>query len=359
MTHTDKIIGGGMTRSNLGRAALLTVAALLLATGTAHAQLFRSTAKVGTTAAQFLRIGAGARALGMGAAQTAVGGDISSIYWNPAALSRIPVNAEVTFTHAEWLADVTYDFAAGILPIGELGTFGLFIVALNVPDDVVRTVDFPEGDGRNWGASSFALGLTYARNLTDQFSVGVNAKLIREDIWSESATGLAIDIGTLYRFEIEGLTLGASISNFGTKMQLEGRDLYFNYDPNTDVGSGPNNIPSMGRTIAFDLPLAFRIGVAYERSLTEDFRAVVAVDATHPNDNTEYVNSGLEVSWKQIVFGRVGYKSAFLRDSEQGLTWGLGLHYGITNVATIKLDYGFADYGRLKNVQYISLGVGL
>ena len=142
-------------------------------------------------------------------------------------------------------------------------------------------------------------------------------------------------------------------------MQLEGRDLYFNYDPNTDVGSGPNNIPSMGRTIAFDLPLAFRIGVAYERSLTEDFRAVVAVDATHPNDNTEYVNSGLEVSWKQIVFGRVGYKSAFLRDSEQGLTWGLGLHYGITNVATIKLDYGFADYGRLKNVQYISLGVGL
>jgi hypothetical protein len=348
-----------MTRSIVGRAALLTAAAFLLVAGTANAQLFRSTAKVGTTAAQFLRIGVGARALGMGAAQTAVGGDISSIYWNPAALSRIPVNAEFTFTHANWLADVSYDFAGGILPIGELGTFGLFIVALNVPDDIVRTVDFPEGDGRNWGASSFALGITYARNLTDQFSVGFNMKFIREDIWSESATGFAFDIGTLYRFQVKGLTLGASISNFGTKMQLEGRDLYFNYDPNGDVGSGPNNVPSQGRTLAFDLPLAFRIGLAYEYYATDDFRATVAVDATHPNDNTEYVNSGLEVAWKEILFGRVGYKSAFLRDSEQGLTWGLGVHYGITNVATIKLDYGFADYGRLKNVQFISLGVGL
>jgi hypothetical protein len=348
-----------MTRRITSRVALLAVAFLLFVPASARAQLFRSTAKVGTTAAQFLRIGAGARALGMGAAQTAVSGDISSIYWNPGALSRIPVNAELTFTHANWLADITYDFAAGILPIGELGTFGVFLVALNVPDDIVRTVQNPEGDGRNWGASSLALGVSYARNLTDQFSVGFNAKFIREDIWSESATGFAFDVGTLYRFAVKGLTLGASISNFGTKMQLDGRDLYFNYDPNGSAGSGPNNIPSEGRTIAFDLPLAFRIGVAYEYYATDDFRALLAVDATHPNDNTEYVNSGLEVAWKEILFGRIGYKSAFLRDSEQGLTWGLGVHYGITNVATIKLDYGFADYGRLKNVQYVSLGVGL
>jgi hypothetical protein len=232
-------------------------------------------------------------------------------------------------------------------------------VSLRVPEDLVRTVDFPEGDGRRWDASSFAIGISYARNLTDRFSIGVNAKFIREDVWSESATGFAIDLGTLYEFEIKGLTLGASISNFGTKMRLDGRDLYFNNDPNNDVGSGPNNIPSQGRTIEFDLPLVFRIGLAYDYYPIEDLRATMALDATHPNDNTEYVNTGLELSWKEIVFGRVGYKSLFLRDSEQGLTWGLGLHYGITNVATIKLDYGFADYGRLKNVQYVSLGLGL
>jgi hypothetical protein len=141
-------------------------------------------------------------------------------------------------------------------------------------------------------------------------------------------------------------------------MQLSGRDLFFNNDPNNNVGSGPNNIPSEYQAGDYDLPLTFRIGVAYDVYQGETFRVTTAVDATHPNDNTEYVNSGLEAAWNEIVFARVGYKSLFLRDSEQGLTWGVGIHYGIVNTTTIKLDYGFADYGRLKNVQYFSLGIG-
>ncbi len=330
-----------------------------LATDESTAQLLRSTSKVGTTAAQFLKIGVGARALGMGSAQVATSRDISAIYWNVGALSRIEQNSEVTFTHANWLADISYDFAAGMIKIGDLGTFGLSIISLRVPEDIVRSVDFPEGDGRRWDASSLAIGLSYARNLTDRFSIGFNAKFIRESIWSESASGFAMDFGTLYRSEIKGLSLGASISNFGTKMQLSGRDLQFNHDPNGNVGSGPNNIPAEYRTGEFDLPLTFRVGIAYDLYLTDDFRTTAAVDATHPNDNVEYVNSGLELAWKEILFARVGYKSLFLRDSEQGLSWGLGMNYTIENTATFRLDYGFADYGRLKNVQYVTIGVGL
>ncbi|MCC6397584.1 MAG: PorV/PorQ family protein [Bacteroidetes bacterium] len=341
------------------QAVVLLLAFIALSTVPAHAQLFRSTAKVGTTAAQFLKIGVGARALGMGGAQVGVTGDISAIYWNPAALSRMNVGSELTFNHANWLADINYDFAAGIMPIGEIGTFGLSIISLRVPEDIVTTVANPDGDGRRWDATSLAIGLSYARNLTDRFSIGMNMKYIHESVWSEGASGFAIDVGTLYLSEIPGLSIGASISNFGTKMQLDGRDLNFNYDPDDNVGTGPNNIPSKLEAGQYDLPLTFRIGLAWDYAPIEDIRTTVAVDATHPNDNVEYVNSGLEVTWKEIVFGRIGYKSLFLRDSEQGLTWGLGVHYGIPNVATVKLDYGFADYGRLKNVQYFSLGVRL
>ncbi len=330
-----------------------------LAAASANAQLFRSTSKVGTTSAQFLKIGVGARALGMGSAQVASNRDISAIYWNVAAMSRIQQSSELTFTHANWIADINYDFAAGMLQIGDLGSFGLSFISLRVPEELVRTVEFPEGDGRRWSASSLAIGLSYARNLTDRFSIGFNAKFVREAIWSESASAFAMDFGTLYISEIPGLTLGAAISNFGTKMKLDGRDLFFNNDPNGNVGSGPNNIPATYRTGEYDLPLTFRIGIAYDLHFAEDFRATTAVDATHPNDNTEYVNSGIELAWKEMLFARAGYKSLFLRDSEQGFSWGLGMNYSLENSVSFKLDYGFADYGRLKNVQYFSLGIGL
>ena len=346
-------------RATTTRARCIVLLLVVFLTTPVYAQLFRSTAKVGTTAAQFLKIGVGARALGMGGAQVGVTGDISAIYWNPAALSRMNISSELTFNHANWLADINYDFAAGVLPIGDMGTFGLSIISLRTPEENVTTVAYPEGDGRKWQATSLAVGLSYAKNLTDHFSIGFNAKYVRESVWSESASGFAFDVGTLYLSEIPGLSIGASISNFGTTMRLDGRDINFNYDPDNNIGTGPNNIPSQLQTGEFPLPLTFRIGVAWDVYPVEDVRTTFAVDATHPNDNTEYVNSGVEISWKEILFGRAGYKSLFLRDTEQGLTWGLGVHYGITNVATLKLDYGFADYGRLKNVQYFSLGVQL
>lgn len=321
------------------------------------AQLDRSTSKVGTTAAQFLKIGAGARAIAMGSAYTGISNDIYSVYWNPAGIANSSGNGEVAFNHAEWLADISYDFAAASLNFDGAGTMFVSMTQLGVPEDKVRTFDFPEGDGRVWDASFLAFGVGYARKLTDKFAIGFHLKYLREQIWNSTAAGVAVDVGTWYESPFNGLIIAASISNFGSKMQMDGRDIQFNYDPDNNPDTGPNNVLSKYETGKFDLPLTFRLGLAMDVFKDRYFRATTAVDATHPNDNTEYVNAGLELAYDEMFFGRIGYKSLFLRDSEQGLTFGGGINYHMTGSTAIQINYGWADYGRLENVQFVDIGL--
>ena len=89
----------------------------------------------------------------------------------------------------------------------------------------------------------------------------------------------------------------------------------------------------------------------------ENIRSTIVIDATHPNDNSEYVNSGIEFAFNESVFGRVGYKSLFMNNTEQGLTWGAGVQYAFGGSSSVKVDYAFADYGRLTNVQYVTVSV--
>jgi opacity protein-like surface antigen len=323
----------------------------------AFAQNDRSTSKVGTTAAQFLKIGAGARAIGMGGAYTAIGGDLYSLYWNPAGIAESRDNGQVVFNHAEWLADIKYDFAAGAIRLEDFGTFAVTLTSLGVPEDKVTTMENPEGDGRVFDASSLAIGFGFAKELTDRFSIGFHAKYVREAIWNMSASGFGIDVGTLYRTPFNDLKIGASITNFGSKMQLDGSDIQFNDDPNNDDNSGPNNISAKYNVDSYDMPLTFRVGLSMDVLNTSMFRVTAAVDAAHPNDNTEYMNTGVELAYDELIFVRGGYKSLFLRDSEQSFTLGAGLNYRITSQMRIFVNYGYADYGRLENVQFIDIGL--
>lgn len=335
----------------------LTLLFLLVAFVPAQAQLDRSTSKVGTTAAQFLKIGPGARAVGMGGAYTAIADDIYSVYWNPAGVVNSNHNGEVTFNHAEWLADMTYDFAAASLNLSGVGSVFFTMTSFSVPEDKVRTVDFPEGDGRVWDASSIAFGIGFARKLTNKFSIGFQAKYIQESIWNSSASGFAIDIGTYYVSPFNDMIIAARISNFGSKMQMDGRDIQFNYDPDNDPNTGANNVLSTYQTDKFDLPLTFSIGFAMDVIETRYVRFTAALDATHPNDNTEYINTGGELAWDETLMLRVGYRSLFMRDSEGGLSFGGGINYEITPGLKVMVNYGWTDYGRLNNVQFVDLGI--
>lgn len=310
--------------------------------------------KTGTTAASFLKIGVGARPTAMGGAYTAVASDLSAIYWNPAGIGRL-TGGEASFNHVDWIADIKYDNASFAIVLEGMGTLAGSFTTMNVGEIEVTTTEDPEGTGERYTAGATMMDIAYARQLTDRFTIGFNVKYIREDIWHMSAQSFAMDFGTLYTADVlHGLHIGASMSNFGPKMRLEGRDNKIL----VNAGSGGQNIVD-GEVVldSYDLPLIFRVGLATDVMNGDNNRLTLAVDAVHPNDNTEYVNSGFEYSWANIVSLRGGWKSAFERGTEQGLTAGGGIQYALAPQLNVLIDYTYQEFGRLKPVHYLSFGL--
>jgi len=312
------------------------------------------TLKTGSTSAQILKLNVGPRAIGMGGAFTAIADDITSLYWNPSGTANIESN-EAFFNHSSLYMDITHDFAAIATNISGFGSVGAFVSVLSMDEMLVRTISQPEGTGEFFKYGALVVGLNYARYLTENFSIGFNAKYINESIWHMNAAGFAIDVGTLYKIPVlNELRIAASVSNFGTKMQLSGRDA----TENLRAGAGGGNLVNANLEMdKFDLPLLFRFGISADVIKEESSRLTVAIDALHPNDHTEYLNSGLEYAWNEIVHVRVGYNSLFEKNSEKGLTLGFGLKYRIYDLIKLKFDYAFQDFGRLKDVHYFSVGL--
>ncbi|HQJ46317.1 MAG TPA: hypothetical protein PK195_06725, partial [Ignavibacteriaceae bacterium] len=108
-----------------------------------YSQIFRDISKVGTTAGQFLKIGPGARAIAMGGSYVGVSDDIFAAYYNPAGIAINSGNGQVAFSHTQWLADISYDFAAVSLNLESFGALFFSVTSLRVPEDKVRTFEFP------------------------------------------------------------------------------------------------------------------------------------------------------------------------------------------------------------------------
>ncbi|MFC1483445.1 PorV/PorQ family protein [Candidatus Neomarinimicrobiota bacterium] len=309
---------------------------------------------VGTTAASFLEVGVGSQAIGMGGAYVALATDVSSLYWNPGGLGRIE-QSEAIFERVDWLVDISFNYFGVAVPIPGRGTLGLSINSMTVPRSPVRTIEYPEGTGEEYNAGSIAIGTSYGLNLTDRFSLGFTAKYIQERIWHEKSSSLAIDIGTLYYTGFRGLRLGAAITNFGPPMQMDGGDLiiYEDVDPTIDG----NNDRIMGKLLTdeWPLPLNMQFGIAYDVFQSNLGRLTVAVDAFHPINNTESLNAGIEYSFLNIVTARIGYKALGQQDTEEGLTLGAGLRYKVFGQSVIKIDYAYADFGRLQEINRYTL----
>lgn len=334
-----------------------TLIMFVLLSGSAGAGIFGGLTKSGTTAAQFLKIPVGSRAIGMGGAYVAAANDAASLYWNPAGLTHIKPTGAVSLVHTNWLAGTNFDFAAAVIRTGSAGTLGFSFTSLSMPDMKVRSEFEPEGTGEFFSAMDMALGLSFARALTDRFALGLTAKYVRQQIWHMTASTIAFDIGILFKTDFDWLVLGMSISNFGPKLQYAGKDIFVNYDFDPNQWGDNENIFANLQTDRWDLPLLFRFGVAANLVQRERTQLTATAEARHPNDNTENLSFGLEYGFRKRFFLRGGYQALFEDQSERGMTLGTGFVYYLTARMPFFIDYAYADWGRLTNTHRFSLEI--
>ena len=317
--------------------------------------------KSGTTAAPFLLLGTDARGTALGGAQVAAATGPEALHWNPAgaasATARAGTGAAV-FSSSEWLVESRHNYVGATFNTGSLGTFGLSVTQLSYGDEPVTTIDQPEGTGELYDASDLAVGITYARPLTEQFTFGGTVKLVRQQIWNESSSGAALDLGVRYKTGFRGLTIGMAMTNFGTDMQLSGRDLRRRIDIDPNQSGNNDDLPAELEVNEWAMPLSFNVGVSAEAYRTDQMALTVSAEGQAPSDNSQSASLGAEYSFRDLLYLRGGYRGAFSSVTEDG-GWaaGFGLKYGLNERLKLSVDYVFQEVEPFGTPQMFTLGV--
>src|SRR5712692_7399865 len=137
--------------------------------------------RVGISAFQFLKIGVGARGVALGETFVAIANDASALYWNPAGLAQFPEN-EMIVAHTEYVVDIKHEFLGAVYHLGPGDALGFSVTSLHTADMEITTETQPFGTGRFFSFGDLALGLSYARKMTDQFSFGITLRYVEETL---------------------------------------------------------------------------------------------------------------------------------------------------------------------------------
>ncbi|MDZ7290587.1 MAG: PorV/PorQ family protein [candidate division KSB1 bacterium] len=313
--------------------------------------------KIGTSSAVFLQIPVGAKGIAMGSAFTAIADDGSAMFWNPGNIAKQSKRA-LFVHHSPWLPGLGYYYLAFSLPVENWGVFGINVASLKSDEMEITTPEAPMGTGETFTAASTAVGIAFARRLTDRFSLGANFKYINERIFHSSATGFAFDVGTMFLTPFRDLRFGVSVSNMGTDMRMDGEDLNTYVDVAPAQEGNNDNIVAKLKTDRFDLPIIMRIGISWDLRLPEGARLTLACDGVNPNDNAQSLNVGFEfAAFRESLVLRGGFNELFLEDRENGLTLGAGLRISYANDLNLALSYAYQDFAYLGGVNHFSIEI--
>lgn len=301
---------------------LLVVGGLLLVVTAAHADI---SSRAGTATAQFLKLEMGARYAALGGTYSGYGSDVFSLWGQPAAIATAPSAWQIGMQHTELFQGIDQQYIGITGRLGGRGRAGLVVNTVGV-DGLLRTTENQAGQftgsGGEFGARDLAVGLHYGLRVSENLAIGGAGKWIKSEIDNVEAHGFAADLGARYNVRaIEGLTIGASVTNLGTGLKfIRTRD---------------------------DFPIMVRLGAAYQ---IPRYRLLVAADVVKSIDRD--IDAGAGIEWRPIdmLKLRAGYRTQG-DDVGEGLTAGIGF-----NFAGLELDYAYVPFGPLGDAHRVSAG---
>ena len=329
----------------------IAISALLIISSASAQNLFPILGgqRAGTSIFTFLNIGVSARAVGMGESVVALNQDASSIFYNPAIIAQLE-NTEISVSQIQWPAEINYDYFSITHRLFGRNYIGFNGGILHMEPMLETTEYHPEGTGNYFRFQDRFFGITYGAKMTDRFSFGMTIKHVAEDMAGHHMSAFLLDMGTFYWTGYRSLRFCASLSNFGQQVSPEGT-----YEKRIlDQNSG-SEITEITNFEKFSPPTQFRVGAAIDPLDSNGQKLAFSLQLNHPVDNAEYIVTGLEYSYMEILFARAGHK---FNKYEEDITFGIGFVLPV-GALIIRADYGYANFNHLTDPQRFSIGVTL
>lgn len=297
--------------------------------------------KVAQSTMNFLLVGTSPRASAIGEAFTVLGNNSECMFYNPAGLTDIQKEFDVSLNMTTWIADINYLSGSAAWNLGNYGVVGINLLTVDYGtingtslildgDQSIYPLGYRD-DGELGNVGAYAFGVAYAKAISTQFSIGGNMKLASQSLGKNylgaetakenNATKLVFDAGVKYKTGFKSFAFGMTIRNFASNIKRE--------------------------EISEQLPLTFTLGAAIdlydfiEPEHNDESALNVEVDFLHQNNYSERVNFGVEYKLIKMIFLRAGYQTNRDLASWSG---GIGLN---TSISEYDLQFNYS-YSRVK-----------
>jgi len=324
---------------------------------------------------EFLHIGVGGRALGMGNVQVSFANDATAGYWNPAGLLRLPDKYNVSLMHSELFAGIVKnDFAAFALPLDSSSALGFSVTRSGVDDiaDTRRLKNHEYGyyqydSIQFFSVADYAFLISYARksNLIKGLQLGANAKIIYRNVGAfANAWGFGLDAGAQlqhqeWQFGVMARDITTTFNAWSHNPE-EVRHAQLLVDStatlpkNTIEITLPRLIMGVARTVA--LPKKFNLLVAADLDVTFDGQRNVLIKSKVFSVDPKVA---FELNYNRLVFLRAGMNNLQqIKSFNNQDTWQFQPNFGV-GIATNGLNLDLALSKIADNAEVSSIIVSL